>query len=469
MASRPCPSCGGHDIQCKCGGVGAQKRKSANPPSQTPASKRAAGTAAAAGPAKGAAEKGAAAKGAPAAKPKMKADEAQRLVLFHTACAVFGNPAYCKYFEKFNSPDGSCARLHMASMSDENVKVLVKGLRCNLFRVKYTGRTCADHKDKPFTVECADEGTPYCYEGYRTLTLYNDMLRPYCFGCGGESRVKRKRGTVQTFSCPGCNMEFTKKMVANVFARLGPLKAKALEQKLSYKEYLRKLVGKSKAVLHYTAPLAAPALASTPAHVADPASPAVASTAPWEWFEKDLPGGGARVNPELLPRRLKAVFQMLRCRDQGKPQERKCCFLFTHAAKQLSMSKELLTRINPDLDVTPKVLFHGCPFDVLPDILMGGFQNAGTANAKVYGQGVYFAENPRYSLQRQYSPCDDNGNRVLLVCPTIVGKMITTNHATTMLPVECRTGGDASRGIYMKPFANVQRDVAIAFAIVWQE
>ena len=47
--------------------------------------------------------------------------------------------------------------------------------------------------------------------------------------------------------------------------------------------------------------------------------------------------------------------------------------------------------------------------------------------------------------------------------------MEATSKDTKMLEKGYRTGGDPTKGIYMKPFANVNKDVAIQYVIVWQE
>jgi len=470
MASRPCPSCGGHGIQCKCGGVGAQKRKSANQPSQTPAPKRAATSSAATS---GAATKSSATKSSAAAAPKRtKAFDVQRLVTFCEVLNSFrGNRLPC--LKKFDAPDGSCAVLHLASVSGEDVKTLTRMYRCNVFRVKHTGRACTDYKEMPYTVECADETTPYCYEGYSSTTLYVDGMRPYCFGCGGESRAYRKRAGAQTYHCAACNMEFTKKACANVFARLGPLKAMAEELNMTYKQHLNYLIKRKKVRLKY-APSAASAAAAPAAAAAAPAAgassaaapaaaaPAAAAVSDWEWSRKDLPGS-SRADPNIVAQgRLAPLFNSITCRDG-----RKCCFEFKDARNRLMVQKAHLEKLQIDCG-KPTILFHGCPFKVLRNILMGGFQNAGTKNAKVYGEGVYFAKHAEYSLHRQYSQCDEDGNRVLLLCASIVGKVHETTAGVTMLPLDCRTGGNIAKGIYMKPFANLA-DVVIAYAIVWQE
>lgn len=430
MASRPCAACGNHGVKCKCARAGAQKRKPASAHNQAPAAKRPA------------AKRTGARTGA-AGPPRMKASDIQRLVVFREVCKEFRGDRLSS-LKKFDAPDGSCARLHMANMSDEDVKKLARLFRCNVFRVKHTGRVCADYKNKPHTVECVDEKTPYCFEGYDSTTLYVDGVRPYCFGCGGESRAFRKRAGAQTYSCSACKIEFTKKMCANVFARLGPLKAMAEEHNMAYKPYLRELVNNQKVVLQY-----------------DDSSAASAAAPVWEWSQKNLPGG-SRVDPKEIASKVPlSLFQGIRCRDG-----RKCIFEFKGASKRLLVQREWLGERG--IDASGKVLFHGCPFDVLPNILMGGFQNAGTTNAKAYGQGVYFAKDPNYSLCRQYSRRDKDGNRVLLVCAVIIGKVHETTGRDTMLPVDCRTGGNVARGIYMKPFANLA-DVVIAYAIVWQE
>ena len=165
---------------------------------------------------------------------------------------------------------------------------------------------------------------------------------------------------------------------------------------------------------------------------------------------------------------LRAIIDKIDCVGKNTAEERKCVFYFKCARARVELQKRSLQLFQPTLNVTERIMFHGCPFQVLPQILMNGFQNAGTTNAKVYGQGVYFAADPRYSLQRTYSPSDKDGNRVLLICAGIVGNQQETIASTTMLSPDCRTGGNRSQGIYMKPFANLA-DVAIMYAVVWQD
>ena len=179
--------------------------------------------------------------------------------------------------------------------------------------------------------------------------------------------------------------------------------------------------------------------------------------------------GGRRIKDlSILAPQLVSIIERIDCIGRGTSEERKCVFHFKGARARVTLQKQSLRLFQPNLDVTERLMFHGCPFEVLPQILMNGFQNAGTANAKVYGQGVYFAADPRYSLHRRYSPSDKDGNRVLLLCAGIVGKQQETTGSTTMLDADCRTGGKRSQGIYMKPFANLA-DVAIMYAVVWQE
>lgn len=474
MATRPCPSCGQHGRQCGCvQRAAAPKRKPASPPDQTPAAKRSASAAS------GVAAAGASAGGgsSTAKSSTVKGGDAQRLILFNEVADEFERRHRLKltlpvHMKKFEAPDGLGFELDMATMSDEDVKQLVRHYRCNMFRVKCTGKLSAKHKTMPYTVEFAEGGGgAYCFEGYQTTTLYSDQIRPYCLVCGGGTSVFRKRGTEQTFKCAGCKIELTRKVAANAFARLGATKALAEGKGLTYAEYLRSCVSQCKRKFTYAAPAAASAAAPAPAPAAAaaaaPATPAPVAR-PWRWSTEDVPGGRRIEDVTILAPQLVAIIQSIVCAGKGTSEERKCVFHFKGGGTRLRLQKQSLQLFQPNLDVTERLMFHGCPFEVLPQILMNGFQNAGTTNAKAYGQGVYFAADPRYSLQRRYSPSDKDDNRVLLICAGIAGKQQDTNGSTTMLSADCRTGGNRSQGIYMKPFANLA-DVAIMYAVVWQE
>lgn len=400
----------------------------------------------------------------------VKGGDAQRLILFHQVADEFERRHRLKltvpvHMKKFEAPDGLGFELDMATMSDDDVKQLVRVYRCNMFRVMYTGKLSAKHKTMPYTVEFAEGGgSAYCFEGYQTTTLYSDQIRPYCLVCGGGTSVFRKRGAEQTFKCAGCKIELTRKVAANAFARLGATKALAEAKGLTYAEYLRSCVLQCKRKFTYAAPAAAPA--ATPAPAASPVASDLSQ--PWKWSSQDVVGGRRIEDVAILAPQLVAIIESINCAGKGTSEERKCVFHFKGARARMTLQKQSLRLFQPNLDVTERLMFHGCPFEVLPQILMNGFQNAGTTNAKAYGQGVYFAADPRYSLQRRYSPTDKDGNRVLLICAGIVGKQQDTNGSTTMLSADCRTGGNCSQGIYMKPFANLA-DVAIMYAVVWQE
>ena len=468
MASRPCPSCGQHGRQCGCAQrAAAPKRKPSSPPDQTPAAKRVAVAAS------GAAAAGASAAGKSSAA--VKGGDAQRLILFNEVADHFElcnrlKQRVPRCMKKFETAGGLGFDLDMATMSDEDVKQLVRDYRCNMFFVKHTGKLSAKHKTMPYTVECMEEGgSAYCYEGYQTTTLYSNVVRPFCVVCGGETSVFRKRGKVQTFRCTECKIELTRKVAANAFARLGASKALAEGKGLTYAEYLRQRVAQCKRKFIYaTPPAAAVAPAAAASAAAAPAAAASASSQSWKWSTQDVLGGRRIKNLTVLGPQLVSIIQSINCVGKGTSEERKCVFHFKGARARLELQKLCLRQFQPNLNVTEAYMFHGCPFEVLPQILKNGFQNAGTANAKVYGQGVYFAANPNYSLMRRYSPPDKNGNRVLLICKGIVGKQQDTNASTIMLNADCRTGGKRLEGIYMKPFANLA-DVAIMCAVVWQE
>ena len=407
----------------------------------------------------------------------VKGGDAQRLILFNEVADHFERENRLKQrvprcMKKFETAGGSGFDLDMATMSDEDVKQLVRDYRCNMFRVKHTARLSAKHKTMPYTVECTEEGgSAYCFEGYQTTTLYSNVVRPFCVVCGGETSVFRKRGTVQTYKCTECKIELTRKVAANAFARLGATKALAEGKGLTYAEYLRQCVAQCKRKFTYATPpaaAAAPAPSAAASAAAAPAAAASASSQPWKWSTQDVVGGQRIKNLSVLAPQLVSIIERIDCIGRGTSEERKCVFHFKGARARMALQKQCLRQFQPNLDVTERLMFHGCPFEVLPQILKNGFQNAGTANAKVYGQGVYFAADPRYSLHRRYSPSDKDGNRVLLLCAGIVGKQQDTTGSTTMLNADCRTGGRRLEGIYMKPFANLA-DVAIMYAVVWQE
>ena len=68
-------------------------------------------------------------------------------------------------------------------------------------------------------------------------------------------------------------------------------------------------------------------------------------------------------------------------------------------------------------------LFHGCRPDVAPKIVEQGFNRSFCGrNATVYGKGVYFARDARYSAQPQYSEPDAHGHQHIFACRVVVGE-----------------------------------------------
>ena len=68
-------------------------------------------------------------------------------------------------------------------------------------------------------------------------------------------------------------------------------------------------------------------------------------------------------------------------------------------------------------------LFHGCRPDVVPKIVAQGFNRSFCGrNATVYGKGVYFARDARYSAQPQYSTPDAHGHQHIFACRVVVGE-----------------------------------------------
>ena len=68
-------------------------------------------------------------------------------------------------------------------------------------------------------------------------------------------------------------------------------------------------------------------------------------------------------------------------------------------------------------------LFHGCRPDVVPKIVEQGFNRSFCGrNATVYGKGVYFARDARYSAQPQYSTPDAHGHQHIFACRVVVGE-----------------------------------------------
>ena len=67
-------------------------------------------------------------------------------------------------------------------------------------------------------------------------------------------------------------------------------------------------------------------------------------------------------------------------------------------------------------------LFHGTNKEVMPAIVQQGFNRSFCGkNATVYGKGVYFARDAKYSARRCYSIPDADGIQYMLLCRVAVG------------------------------------------------
>jgi len=110
--------------------------------------------------------------------------------------------------------------------------------------------------------------------------------------------------------------------------------------------------------------------------------------------------------------------------------------------------------------------FHGTTVDSAQKIAMGGFQNAGTANAKCYGQGVYLSKDANYS--KTYSCPNKHKQRVMFMCHALLGKRESSGSGVTMLSSHSvRSGGQSSGDLIMKPWVYTHTDINIAYAIVF--
>ena len=68
-------------------------------------------------------------------------------------------------------------------------------------------------------------------------------------------------------------------------------------------------------------------------------------------------------------------------------------------------------------------LFHGSNFEVLDKILQQGFNRSFCGkNATMYGKGVYFARDAKYSSARLYSVPDWQGRQYIMACRVVVGE-----------------------------------------------
>jgi len=110
--------------------------------------------------------------------------------------------------------------------------------------------------------------------------------------------------------------------------------------------------------------------------------------------------------------------------------------------------------------------FHGTTVDSAQKIALGGFQNAGTSNAKCYGQGVYLSTDATYS--RGYSYQNKHKQRVIFLCNALLGNRESSGSNVTMLSSHSvRSGGQSSGHLIMKPWVYTHTDINIAYAIVF--
>jgi poly [ADP-ribose] polymerase 10/14/15 len=61
--------------------------------------------------------------------------------------------------------------------------------------------------------------------------------------------------------------------------------------------------------------------------------------------------------------------------------------------------------------------------------------------AVAYGNGVYFAVNPAYSAQSQYSRPDTNGNKRMYICKVLVGEFIQGKGGMKVPPQKAGAAG----------------------------
>jgi len=68
-------------------------------------------------------------------------------------------------------------------------------------------------------------------------------------------------------------------------------------------------------------------------------------------------------------------------------------------------------------------LWHGTNIEVMDKILQQGFNRSFCGkNATVYGKGVYFARDAKYSACSQYAVPDKNGFQYIMACRVVVGE-----------------------------------------------
>ena len=71
-------------------------------------------------------------------------------------------------------------------------------------------------------------------------------------------------------------------------------------------------------------------------------------------------------------------------------------------------------------------LFHGCPAHLVDRIAQQGFNRSftgATSGRALYGKGVYFARDARYSMSIEYSPPDANGVQNMFLVRAVVGEV----------------------------------------------
>ena len=67
-------------------------------------------------------------------------------------------------------------------------------------------------------------------------------------------------------------------------------------------------------------------------------------------------------------------------------------------------------------------IFHGCPGDVASKVIRQGFNRSYTSNGKVYGKGVYFARDAKYSTYPLYCRPDAQGVQSIFLVRAVVGQ-----------------------------------------------
>jgi poly [ADP-ribose] polymerase 10/14/15 len=94
----------------------------------------------------------------------------------------------------------------------------------------------------------------------------------------------------------------------------------------------------------------------------------------------------------------------------------------------------------PGNDANEKRLFHGTEKDTTPKINSAAFNRSFCGkNATVYGQGMYFAVDARYSSSNTYSPPDVQGNKYIYLARVVVGDFCVGDSSMRMPPSQTRT------------------------------